>query len=64
MTDAILVSQFPIEVNLSGEWYPALVETVTDQNNVVADVLNDSGYFERHKVQRGTDSGEFRTRQG
>lgn len=63
MTDAAsLVSDFQIEVNLDGTWYPALVETVIDQNNVVADVLNDSGYFERHKVQRGTDSGEFRNR--
>lgn len=57
----MLESQFPIEVNVDGDFKPAQVETVIDQNNVVA-IIFDGGSFDRKKVQRGTEPGEFRTR--
>lgn len=49
------------EFNLSGEWHPALVETVEDDNNAVFIVLTPDG-LERHKGSRGTDSGQFRNK--
>lgn len=47
------------EFNLNGEWYPALVETVLDDNNAVFLIFTGEGW-ERHKGSRGDESGKFR----
>lgn len=47
------------EFNDGGTWYPALVETVEDENNAVFLVFTGGGW-DRHKGSRGDESGQFR----
>lgn len=48
------------EFNLGGEWWPALVETVDDDNNATFLVIGEGGAISRHTGSRGDEQGQFR----
>lgn len=57
-------SAFKHDVNVNGEWQPALVHEAQDANNGWFAVWNvGDGTWSHVKASRGEDTGQFRDRQ-